>query len=342
MNKKRKKCKRSAFHKIKLFLSPKLRGNDLKLFEMSEKIWKETLGQTSDDWQELCLLVNTPGKIRRENMEVFSNFSNYLHIFLSKCLKIIKKFPKDTIERMLAFKMVQEYIYSIYHDKVKGYSLWKYSREGIVYKFTIGIPNDKMGIFIGKRGSNIQQLQSEHSNIKVRLFSCSRTLNLSSESLDDVLCCAQKVNNVIDNSGILIRSIRDREKWMSGILFELSMKYREVSPINNDLFWLTHLTGIGDLITENDEVYELKLNERNAISKLSTGKYTGVGFLKDKSHAFCLLNEKKIKISKPFLTEKQQQQIILKAIEMLNETQDREKTNDNFSNNYFQLFSIFY
>jgi hypothetical protein len=309
----------STFQKIKSFLSAKMRDNDLKLFGMAEEIWKKKLSQTSDDWQQLCLLVNTPGKVRRENV---TEYFNYVYCFLSRCLEIIKKFPKDTMERMLAFKMIQEHIYTIYHDQIKGYSVWKISKKDTTFIFTIKIPDDKIGLLIGRRGSNIQRLREYNPNVQIFLKNSNGQLNVSCVSLNDILKCAHEINCIIDNKGLLIRTILNRQKWISGILFEISVKYNEVSPISGYPFWLTHITGIGDLITENDEVYELKMSEYKAIDELSTGKYTGVAFLKNNHHAFRMNINTSENITKRFLTQKQQTQIISNTVDMLNDTQD--------------------
>ena len=105
-----------------------MKDNDTKLFEIAKSIWNIQLGQKSNHWQQLCLLVNTPGPIRRGSIEVYFR---YVHDFLTRCLKIIEMYPDDTIPRMLAFKMIQEHIYTIYHDEIKGHSVWKIKYEKI-------------------------------------------------------------------------------------------------------------------------------------------------------------------------------------------------------------------
>ena len=58
------------FKNIISFISPKLKCNDENLFGVVSKIWHSDL-KSSNDWQQLSLLINTPGKIRRE--EIYKN-----------------------------------------------------------------------------------------------------------------------------------------------------------------------------------------------------------------------------------------------------------------------------
>ena len=151
-------------------------------------------------------------------------------------------------------------------------------------------------------------------------------MKLESHKFDEILYCAQQINDTIDNDGILIKTIINKHKWFVGILFEISMKYREVSPVSGNQLWLTHLTGIGDLITHNGETYELKMNQNRAKEQLSSGKYTGVGFLRDNQHTFCVDGEEKM--LNTFLSEKEQQKILSDAVHIL------ETTKDGFKNKY--------
>ena len=59
------------FKNIISFILPKLRCNDENLFGAASKIWYSDLNQSSNDWEQLSLLINTPGKIRRE--EIYKN-----------------------------------------------------------------------------------------------------------------------------------------------------------------------------------------------------------------------------------------------------------------------------
>lgn len=314
------------FKNIISFLSPKLRCNDENLFGVASKIWHTDLNQSSNDWQHLSLLINTPGKIRRQ--EIYKNiYYDYVYEFLSRCSKVIEKFPEDTMARTLAFKMIQEHIYLMYHDYMKTHMSWKITiGQNGKYKFTIIIPEDKIGWVIGKRGSNIQKLRKDNPNVNVYLDNRTKKMKLESHNFDLILYCAQQVNDTIDNDGILIKTIINRNKWFAGILFEISMKYREVSPISGNALWLTHLTGIGDLITHNGETYELKINENRAKEEFSSGKYTGVGFLRNNQHTFCVHGEEKM--LNTFLSETEQKKIVSDAIHIL------ETIKDGFKNKY--------
>ena len=336
--------KSENFKNIISFISSKLRCNDENLFRRVFKIWHQDLNQSSEDWQQLSLLINTPGKIRRES--IYSTiYYDYVYEFLSRCSKVIKKFPEDTMARTLAFKMIQEHIYLMYHDYMKTHMNWKITSEITFekidkgkgkflikgqqngkYNFTIIIPEDKMGWVIGKRGSNIQKLRNENSNVNVYLDNKTKQMRLASRNFESILNCAQQVNDTIDNDGILIKTIINKRKWFAGILFEISVKYREVSPVSGNPLWLTHLTGIGDLITHNGETYELKMNQHRAKEELSSGKYTGVGFLKDNHHTFCIDGEEKM--LNTFLSESEQKKIVSDAIHIL------ETTKDGFKNKY--------
>ena len=50
------------FKNIISFISPKLKCNDKNLFGVVSKIWYTDLNQSSNDWQHLSLLINTPEK----------------------------------------------------------------------------------------------------------------------------------------------------------------------------------------------------------------------------------------------------------------------------------------
>jgi len=314
------------FKNIISFISPKLRCNDENLFGVASKIWHTDLNQSSNDWQHLSLLINTPGKIRRQ--EIYSTiYYDYVYEFLFRCSKVIKKFPEDTMARTLAFKMIQEHIYLMYHDYMKTHMNWKITiGQNGKYKFTIIIPEDKMGWVIGKRGSNIQKLRNNNPNVNIYLDNNTKQMKLTSGNFDSILNCAQQINDTIDNDGILIKTIINKHKWFAGILFEISVNYREVSPVSGNPLWLTHITGIGDLITHNGEIYELKINEKRAKEELSSGKYTGVGFLRDNQHTFCVDGEEKM--LNTFLSEKEQKKIVSDAIYIL------ETTKDGFKNKY--------
>ena len=326
------------FKNIISFISPKLKCNDENLFGVVSKIWHSDLKQSSNDWQQLSLLINTPGKIRRE--EIYKNiYYDYVYEFLSRCSKVIEKFPEDTMARTLAFKMIQEHIYLTYHDYIKNHINWAITaRQNGKYNFTIKIPDDKMGRVIGKLGSNIQKLRNDNPNIIVYLDNKSKEMQLESYNFDEILYCARQINNTIDNDGILIKTIINRHTWFAGILFEISMKYREVSPVSGNNLWLTHLTGIGDLITHNGETYELKMNQSRAKEEFSSGKYTGVGFLRDNQHIFCIGDEeKKLNI---FLSQTEQQKIISDAVHILKTTKDGTKDYNNdicYSDNFFRF-----
>ena len=312
--------KSENFKNIISFISPKLRCNDENLFRRVFKIWHRDLNQSSNDWEQLSLLINTPGKIRRE-----SNYSaiyyDYVYEFLFRCSKVIKKFPEDTMARTLSFKMIQEHIYLMYHDYMKTHMNWKVNiQQNGKYNFTIIIPEDKMGWVIGKKGSNIQKLQNDNPNVNSYLDNKTKKMQLTSRDFDSILNCAQQINDTIDNDGILIKTIMNKSKWISGILFEISMKYREVSPVSGNPLWLTHITGIGDLITHNGETYELKMNKHRAKEELSSGKYTGVGFLRDNQHTFCVNGEEKM--LNTFLSEIEQKKIVSDAIHILKTTKD--------------------
>ena len=308
------------FKNIISFILPKLRCNDENLFGVASKIWYSDLNQSSNDWEQLSLLINTPGKIRRE--EIYKDiYYEYVYEFLSRCSKVIEKFPGDTMTRTLAFKMIQEHIYLTYHDYIKTHMIWKITiGQNGKYNFAIEIPDDKMGRVIGKRGSNIQKLRSDNPNVIVYLHNKTKEMKLESHKFDEILYCAQQINNTIDNCGILIKTIINRHKWFAGILFEISMKYREVSPISGNQLWLTHLTGIGDLITHNGETYELKMNQNRAKEELSSGKYTGVGFLTENQHTFCVGDKEKI--LNTHLNDSQQKNIISDAVHILETTKD--------------------
>ena len=314
------------FKNIISFISQKLRCNDENLFGVVSKIWHTDLNQSSNDWQHLSLLINTPGKIRRQ--EIYSTiYYDYVYEFLSRCSKVIEKFPEDTMARTLAFKMIQEHIYLMYHDYMKTHMNWKITiGQNGKYKFTIIIPEDKMGWVIGKRGSNIQKLRNNNPNVNIYLDNNTKQMKLTSGNFDSILNCAQQINDTIDNDGILIKTIINKHKWFAGILFEISVNYREVSPVSGNPLWLTHITGIGDLITHNGEIYELKINEKRAKEELSSGKYTGVGFLRDNQHTFCVDGEEKM--LNTFLSEKEQKKIVSDAIYIL------ETTKDGFKNKY--------
>jgi len=314
------------FKNIISFLSPKLRCNDENLFRVASKIWHRDLNQSSNDWQHLSLLINTPGKIRRQ--EIYKNiYYDYVHEFLSRCSKVIEKFPEDTMARTLAFKMIQEHIYLTYHDYIKTHVTWKITTgQNGKYNFTIEIPEDKMGWIIGKRGSNIQKLRNDNPNVNVYLDNKTKKMQLESRNFDEILYCAQQINDTIDNNGISIKTIINKHKWFAGILFEISMKYREVSPVSGNHLWITHLTGIGDLITHNGETYELKMNQNRAMEELTIGKYTGVGFLRDNQHTFCVGDKEKM--LNTFLSETEQQKVISDAVYIL------ETTNDGFKEKY--------
>ena len=354
----------SSFEKIEQFLleNGKMKDNDTKLFEIAKSIWNIQLGQKSNHWQQLCLLVNTPGPIRRGSIEVYFR---YVHDFLTRCLKIIEMYPDDTIPRMLAFKMIQEHIYTIYHDEIKGHSVWKikyekisafkqpmqnfrksarggrgggsarggrgelYSTKDDLFIFTLEMDKDKVGLVIGRKGETIRKLKSI-PNVHVDLNNSTGTLTLSSNNFYDILNCAQQVNNYIRNNGILIKTIIGYQRWISGILFEIFMKYNSRSPISNNPFWLIHITGIGDLITDIGEVFELKMNESNAMLELDKNKYTGVAFLKKGIATFAFKEGDNIVTikSQPYFIH--QQEIVSTTVEMINKTQDGFNDNDNF------------
>ena len=314
------------FKNIISFILPKLRCNDENLFGVASKIWYSDLNQSSNDWEQLSLLINTPGKIRRE--EIYKDiYYEYVYEFLSRCSKVIEKFPGDTMARTLAFKMIQEHIYLTYHDYIKKHKNWKITvRQNGQYKFTIEIPDDKMGRVIGKRGSNIQKLRNDNPNVNVYLDNKTKEIQLESHKFDEIVYCAQQINDTIDNGGILIKTIINRHKWFAGILFEISVKYREVSPVSCNKLWLTHLTGIGDLITHNGETYELKMNQNRAKEEFSNGKYTGVGFLRDDQHTFFVDGDEKR--LNTFLSKTEQKKIVSDAVHIL------ETTKDGFKNKY--------
>ena len=345
----------SSFEKIEQFLleNGKMKDNDTKLFEIAKSIWNIQLGQKSNHWQQLCLLVNTPGPIRRGSIDVYFR---YVHDFLTRCLKIIEMYPDDTIPRMLAFKMIQEHIYTIYHDEIKGHSVWKikyekisafkqpmqnfrksarggrgelYSTKDDLFIFTLEMDKDKVGLVIGRKGETIRKLKSI-PNVHVDLNNSTGTLTLSSNNFYDILNCAQQVNNYIRNNGILIKTIIGYQRWISGILFEIFMKYNNRSPISNNPFWLIHITGIGDLITDIGEVFELKMNESKAMLELDKNKYTGVAFLKKGITTFAFKEGDNIVTikSQPYFIH--QQEIVSTTVEMLNKTQDGFNDNDNF------------
>jgi len=354
----------SSFEKIEQFLleNGKMKDNDTKLFEIAKSIWNIQLGQKSNDWQQLCLLVNTPGPIRRGSIDVYFR---YVHDFLTRCLKIIEMYPDDTIPRMLAFKMIQEHIYTIYHDEIKGHSVWKikyekisaafkqpmqnfqksarsgrggtarggrselYSTKDYLFIFTLEMDKDKVGMVIGRKGETIRKLKSI-PNVHIDLNNSTGTLTLSSNNFYDILNCAQQVNNYIRNNGILIKTIIGYQRWISGILFEIFMKYNSRSPISNNPFWLIHITGIGDLITDIGEVFELKMNESKAMLELDKNKYTGVAFLKQGIATFAFKEGDNIVTikSQPYFIH--QQEIVSTAVEILNKTQDGFNDNDNF------------
>ena len=163
-------------------------------------------------------------------------------------------------------------------------------------------------------------------------------MQLESYNFDEILYCARQINNTIDNDGILIKTIINRHTWFAGILFEISMKYREVSPVSGNNLWLTHLTGIGDLITHNGETYELKMNQSRAKEEFSSGKYTGVGFLRDNQHTFFVDGkEKKLNV---FLSQTEQKKIVSDAVHILKTTKDGTKDYNNdicYSDNFFRF-----
>ena len=337
-NKKYKMNKTTEESKIMLFIEPKLKDNDKYLFKMVQDIWYLNLKQSSNEWLHLALLINTPGRVRKK-IANFKMYYEYIYEFLSRCLKVIKKFPKDTMARMLAFKMIQEDLYVKYLDQIKTKTCWNISLQNNKYNFAILIPKNKMAKIIGKRGSNIKKFRKDNPNVNVYLNNKTKQMKLISHNLDSILYCAQQINNTIDNNGILIKTIINRNKWISGILFEISMKYREVSPVSGNKLWLTHLTGIGDLITHNGETYELKMNEYRAKKELYSGKYTGVGFLRDNQHTFFVDGkEKRLNV---FLNQTEQKKIVSDAVHILETTKDGFKNKyvveNCYSDNFFRL-----
>lgn len=263
----------------------RLTGNDKMLCSWAHSE-EETLTWKHVNTILTYYFINAPGKIRRGDPD---NYIAYVNVFWNRVQTILPEVDRNYMERpalLLTLKMIQENIYSKYHDVYKYYPIWK-SQELL-------IPRHKVGCIIGPKGKHIKDLQSRYKCVELKT-----NINKKGDALIKIKSTLPKqvfdvkmlVNQYLSGrkdpgtSIFYVGAVLNLENppvqlsWLYGIIFEIIVAKNCTSPITRDRLQLCHLTKIGDLITISGETFEVKTNINQAQRVLKKGRHTGVVYL---------------------------------------------------------------